>query len=467
VDALPPFAAEFVQDVATELQVPVALPGCCALGVISASVGHLEINTWAGRALGANLYIMAGARSGAGKSQTFAPVCAPLLEIEAEVRAHWESQRRPHALGNQLLFRQEQQDLKKSLREISDPKEKGEIAGRLIELQSKFDALESELKKPTLLCEDITPQKLEELLLRNGEKIFSASPDAGSALSHLLHNRSNVTIYVKAFSRDYARTDRIVRNQVALTRPTLTILWLMQPDRLERLFRSENLADSGFLPRLLACQVNTELSKIDSSAPAVSVDATAKWSQFVRSVFNAYHRQPSPAPLRPSKETLAVLEQHQHRTIDQAKDMPDMESYIVRWSELAFKLTAVLHVAEHGAKANQKSVQPKTAKAAVQLMDWFAQHQLQLLSQRRATARRNREDAVFELLQRPPMTKENRIVPAGSITGRDLQLAHVCRSAAEAHLLLQQMEADGKLVGHGHKPPHGGHEVRCYHRAGT
>jgi hypothetical protein len=462
VDALPLVMRGIVRAVAETLQVPHCLPGCCALATVSAAVGHLGIESWAGRVVGANLYIALGAASGAGKSETFRSILQPLLGIEAKAIERWKVETRPRARANQFLGCQEKKIAEAQLRDTNDPTEQAQIAARLAALEVKGEELNAELEPPVLLCEDITPERLEDLLSKNDEKLFSASPDAGAAIGRLLTKRPNVTIYVKAFSREYSRIDRVVRDKVALKAPSLSALWLMQPYRLDLLFNSVHLGESGFLPRLLACQAETQPLKIDSAVPKIPEQVLARWTNLIVSLHEAYYRSPSPPVLKCSKLTTAVLQEHQHRTVDRAAQMADAQSYIMRWNELAWKLTAVLHVGEHGASAGKAVVQSRTAKAAVMLLDWFAEQQLELLSKMRASTRRDREQAVFELFHRRPPRNMPRIVPPDSITARDLQQAHITNSASEAQGLLQQMESEGKILGKDHNEPRGGHRVRYY-----
>ena len=49
-----------------------SLPGCCMLGILSAAIGKgLQVKSGANRVTRGNLYILASAESGSGKSETF------------------------------------------------------------------------------------------------------------------------------------------------------------------------------------------------------------------------------------------------------------------------------------------------------------------------------------------------------------------------------------------------------------
>ena len=64
-------------------RVPQSLAGCCVLGVLSASIGSgLKVKSGADQFSFANLFIMASAASGSGKSQSFRLATGPFFKAE-------------------------------------------------------------------------------------------------------------------------------------------------------------------------------------------------------------------------------------------------------------------------------------------------------------------------------------------------------------------------------------------------
>ena len=65
---------------------PETLAGCCVLGILSASIGAgLQITSGPNRVTRGNLYIMASAESGSGKSETFRHAAKPFLAYERKM----------------------------------------------------------------------------------------------------------------------------------------------------------------------------------------------------------------------------------------------------------------------------------------------------------------------------------------------------------------------------------------------
>lgn len=83
ITCLPPVAMEMAKAIAKTERTPETLAGCCVLGMLSAGIGAgLQIKSGPNRKTRGNLYIIASAESGSGKSESFRHVVAPFLAHE-------------------------------------------------------------------------------------------------------------------------------------------------------------------------------------------------------------------------------------------------------------------------------------------------------------------------------------------------------------------------------------------------
>ena len=94
------------------------------------------------------------------------------------------------------------------------------------------------------------------MLQQNQEQIASLSADAKEIVDNLLgkyckNDRTDDGVFVKSWSGDNCRVDRLGREPVLLQRPCAAALWLTQPDKLETLLGKTELTDGGLIPRLL------------------------------------------------------------------------------------------------------------------------------------------------------------------------------------------------------------------------
>jgi hypothetical protein len=133
----------------------------------------------------------------------------------------------------------------------------------------------------------------------------------------------------------------------------------------------------------------------------------------------------------------------------------DVTIYAARWNEQAWRIAVVLHAAQHGSHAHERELEIDIAKRAIELADWFAFQQLEILSASREKARHQKWEEVLSLLEHK----------ATGIRASDVYRARIARNADEAHTLLASMEAAGELSGRDEQPESGGHVTRIFMRA--
>jgi hypothetical protein len=144
------------------------------------------------------------------------------------------------------------------------------ICERAFESPLEMEQLERRLHMPTLTCEDITSEKLADLLSKNDEQLASLSSDALSIVNILLGrynklDRTYESLYLKAFSADPCVVHRMSRDPIFLNSPCLAALWLTQPDKLQSLLDERSLNEGGLIPRILACHTNCGRARLVKS----------------------------------------------------------------------------------------------------------------------------------------------------------------------------------------------------------
>ena len=463
VDALPPTMREMVEAVARHLQVPEALAACCALPCVSAAVGPgLEIETTSGRTLRGNIYVAVGVPSGAGKTETFNLMLEPIFSLQEWLEA--EAQERLARLEVDKVVVEAQ--IKRLKAEIIAYADVGEDAPAL---RDKLAALLEQHKHqpfcPRIVCDDSTGAALEKLLARNA--MLSASDEAGGAILGNLAGRftkgTDESIYVRAYSGGrHGGVDRISRHSLKVDRPCLTVLWLMQPNKLHALYAHKGFREDGLLARVLTCRIDTQPHEVDpdnNDNAAISREIKSQWQQLLDDLYAAYHLSGNtPFVLAPTGKASRELIRYHNEVVERRlKDLADVDSFAARWTEQARRLSVVLHAARHGNQAHRHKVKwDQTVEGAVRLADWFSDQQLGLLEQSRIDANEEMEKRVLQLLRLMPGEKD-------WVTARDLVTAHIIPTALEASQLLNRMKAADKLGRQEHKPAHGGHtEYRYY-----
>lgn len=439
-----------------------SLPGCCILGILSAAIGKgLQVKSGANRVTRGNLYTLASAESGSGKSETFRHAAKPFLDFESERVAAWKSETKPGLLADLKILEEEIVKLKKSAGNANGSTEREQIRAELKEKLAALDKVETNLRTPTLSCEDVTGEKLAVLLAHHREQLASLSADALAIVNILLGrynklDRTDDGIYLKAFTGDRCKVDRQSRESVLIESPCLSALWLTQPDKLESLLAERSLSDGGLIPRILLCHTHCEAREIVKDAPEIPASVEDSYRNLIRRLIETYRLADESFTIEPTSEALEAMNAHHNRIVKRRRDdLRDVNIYAARWNEQAWRIAVCLHAALRGAHAHAYKLEIDTAKRAIELADWFASQQLEILSASRDTARREIRDNVLSLLADKPE----------GIRASDVYRARIVRNADEAHALLAAMESEGELSGRDEQPESGGHVTRIFVRA--
>jgi hypothetical protein len=462
IDCLPPAAAEMARGVCVAERVPESLAGCCVLAILSAGIGPgLEVRSGPDRLARSNLFIVPGAESASGKSETLRHIEKPFRQFERERIKGWSEEIQPALKTEIELLGAELSELKKKLAKMESSVERDEIREDFKLKQVRLQKAEEAMQQPVLTVEDSTTEKLAFLLSKNRECITSISSDAGVIINNLLGrysklDRTDEAIYLKGWTGEYHRVDRIGRDSIALTRPWISALWLVQPDKIATLLETQALIEGGLLPRLLICQTGCQPRRIVDGTEGIPPATARAWRKLVRKLLQVYRIAQKPSVIQPTLEATAAFNNHYNGIVDRWSlgELRDVSSFALRWTEQAWRIAVCIHAGIHGKKAKRIPLEISTAERALAIADWFALQQLQILSDSRAAAARKLTQKIFELLAK----NRDGIRPA------DLYKTRIARDATEARTILARMEADGALLGYDRVPPGGGHVTRVYFR---
>ncbi|MEI8234768.1 MAG: DUF3987 domain-containing protein [Verrucomicrobiota bacterium] len=441
-------------------RVPLELVGPCMLGIISASLGAgLVVQSGPDRITRGNLYICLSAESGSGKSETFRHCARPFLTYEQEMIEAWQRNEKPGLLADMEIAQAALDSLKKQLK--SDQCNRQALRPGLSSAHLTLAEIVRQLVGPSLSCEDVSTEMLAVKMAANGEQLASLSPDARGVADNILGRYSkgatDEAIYLKAFSGDQHRVDRLSRSPITLESPCLTALWLVQPDKLELLLGNQSLSDGGLLPRFLVAHSHAEPQEIDGTARPISEKNSDRWNCLVRELLDTYRHAQTPAVVRAESYAQELLDGFTNEIVRRRRaggDLADVAIYASRWAEQAWRVAACLHAAHHGAQAASEELDGDIALRALEIVRWFAGQQLDILSAGRDKVKEEKRDKVLLLLADHPT----------GIKVRDVQLKRIGKDAETCRALLGEMEAAGMIVGRDVTPEGGGHPTRIYTR---
>ncbi len=459
-----PEAAEAMAAAITRTErTPESLAGCCVLGILSASIGAgLEVRSGANRVTRGNLYLLASAESGSGKSETFRHAVRPFQSYERELLETWRLVTGPRLETEQAILEARIAQLVKQAGRAEDSIERGAIRDEIEKGKAELAKLKLGCAPPALCCEDTTTEKLAVMLRDNREQIASLSADAGSVVNNLLGRYTKLSgtdesIYLRAWSGDFCRTDRQGKEPIVLQRPCAAALWLTQPDKIESLLAEQSLTDGGLIPRILVCHTNARPIKITDDAEGIPPDVADKWERLITGNIRHF-RLGTPITIDPTPEARELMKTYFNGIVERRlADLQDVGSYAARWAEQAWRIAVCLHAGHFGSLAAEFPLDEGNASRAVELAQWFAGEQLRILAGGRHEARQALRDGVLGLLVDKP----------AGIRAEDVYKKRIVQGAREAHALLEAMAQEALLTFKESTPDTGGHITRIYSRGGN
>ena len=276
-------------------------------------------------------------------------------------------------------------------------------------LLARIAQIDEELIQPTMIAEDITQEAATQLLSHSNEQLFMFSADAAKAVSNLegLYNKLSIpddNFYVKGYSGDSFAVHRVSRPPIFIRSPCVSLFWLLQPDLLERMVEHRRLRDGGFLARPMIC--DTQLVPVELRRDARPIPETV-WEPYhslIQELLDSYWSSGVEREIAIEPEALDLVRTFHDEFVPRRRtDFADISSFVARWHEQALRVAIVLHVGLHGVMAVTVPLNVETMAKAVEIIRWFADEQVRILSgARRASLQRKADDLRNLLLTRYP-----------------------------------------------------------------
>ena len=378
VDALPPVVAGYVAGLATELQVPVDLPGVVALGMLSAcSGGRVNVQVRRGWVEPTNLWVVPVLRPGSLKSAVIQKGRKPIAEAEARlVEEDRESIIRARAEQKILLDHAEA--LQKSA--AKDP-----TAENIKAAQEAAIAADNVVvpEWPRLLASDMTPERMVGLLASGGGRIAAVSAEAGifTSLTGRHSKLPNLDPALQAHAGDAIRVDRVGREPEQVENPALTLIASIQPFALTEMTSRPDFAGRGLLARVLWSLPKDNIGYRDIDAPAMHPTVQQAYETLICEL--AY-TMAATEPFVVELDHAAGTRFREYRKTVEARLRPDgplggntAREWGSKLCGAVLRIAGALHVAS---PSRSDPISEATLAAATRLGDYFQAHALAAFS---------------------------------------------------------------------------------------
>lgn len=236
---------KMIENTSEALQTQLDLPATIALAVLSTCLSKkFKVEPKKNWSEPVNLYIVSLLDSSSRKSPTFNAMVEPIQKHQIEIKNKMQlivenrSAERT-ALENRIEFLQKRYGKDEDQKHLDD-----------IKILNKKLAEIPNLYLPDLILDDLTPEALVSNLYKNNGKTAILSSE-GDLFEKFKSKFTDVKydVFLKSYSEDYIRTDRISRDTEEIAKPNLTICITAQPSVVKNL--PSSILDRGLLARFI------------------------------------------------------------------------------------------------------------------------------------------------------------------------------------------------------------------------
>jgi len=257
-ELLPSWVADYCKAVSYATQTPSGLAVLFSLAVIAACVQGKYEFVRGGHRETLCLWILAALEPGSRKTAVKSALTEPLTAWEGEqLRSHAKAMHEAKVTRDVMLKRADK--LKDAAAKENIPEKRESILAEVAQIISDAPA---EVHPPRLWTDDVTPERLQSLMLEQDGRMALLSDEGGifEVMSGLYSNgRANLNVFLQAHTGSPVRVDRGSRT-VSLDRPVLTFGIMVQPDIIRSLSKGgkSHFRGNGTLARFLYCiPINT------------------------------------------------------------------------------------------------------------------------------------------------------------------------------------------------------------------
>jgi replicative DNA helicase len=381
VEALPPWQAQFVDELAEATQTPPDLAAVLVLAATAAATGgRAVVEVRPGWTEPTNVYVAVAMVPGSRKSAVFAATTEPLLAAEQSMA---------ETVADKIIEATTQQAIARSTAQrVAARAAAAEGAERDEALREANDAaLMAETitvpARPRLVADDCTPEALGSLLAEQGGRLAMLSPEGDVfdvMAGRYRDSAANVSMFLKAHAGDVLKVNRKGRASEYVRRPALTIAATIQPIVIESMARNDGFRGRGLLARFLWSLPASNMGHRRVNTPPVSQSTRERYAADLQALVVALAEWVDPAVLTLTPEAHAALveleELIEPRLEPNHGDLAHIADWAGKYSGAVVRIAGLLHLAAdvHTGWANPITVE--TIRGARDIGEYLLAHAL-------------------------------------------------------------------------------------------
>lgn len=282
IHTLPDTVRDYVTALAESTQTPVDMCACSVLAALALCIqGKYKIQGKPDWIEPLNLYVVSIAEPSERKSAVISAVSTPITAYEAE-----ENERRAPKIEiskmNLRILEQEQKQLENQAAKNKDKVDSDKLTKIANEIAN------FKVKHPLkLYVDDITTEKLISELTKNGSTaIISSEGGIFDMLKGMYSKNVNIDVYLKAYSGDTIRLDRVNRPSESIIDPALTILLTVQPSVISGVMNNHTFRGRGLTSRFLYCFPRSFVGKRRFNTEPIPNEAKFSYWNIIRDMLD-------------------------------------------------------------------------------------------------------------------------------------------------------------------------------------
>lgn len=382
VHVFPRWLRDYVEGVAESTQTPVDAPGMAAIAVLSTALAKRFYVRLTGEwSESLNTYTILALPPGNRKSSVFKALQEPITHYEKE-----ERKRLSMVVSEQKAKLKAKQ---KRLEHLEKEYAKNGDQTTLNEIYALTNEIEEQkiLSLPRFISEDVTPEKLADLMAENNEKMALLSAEGGGIFSimagrYASDGKANLEIFLKGFSGDYCAVDRIGREAKILNEPALTIGLFIQPHVVQDVPAS--FQERGLMPRFLFSFPRSLVGHRKITPKVIEAEVKNQYLLNVKKLLCLEATEAVQLILHnDARQAEEALRGALEKMFLEGGELAEMKEWGSKLSGQIIRVAGLLHVAEHvqalpmdvpNIEGIPKQIQAETIIKAQQLARYFIEH---------------------------------------------------------------------------------------------
>lgn len=357
---IPSFLGEYCKAVTAMTQTPAGLAVMYALSVAATTLQKkFEVSPYSDEYVEpVNLWTATGLDPGTRKTAVKNAFTIPLIQWEQSKSDELKPMIRETAHVRDINQKRIDQLKARASKVDAEPDER---AGFLRDIMRIEGETPEELIPPRLWTDDVTPERLQNLMADHGERMALLSDEGGvfEVMAGLYSNgRANINVFLQSHAGAPVRVDRQGRT-VTLYKPALTFGLMVQPDIISDLAMGgkARFRGNGTLARFLYCLPNSTVGRRDVKNRARIPDAV-KFSYItemkrlldIPSVYDEQGKERARILTLSAgaKEVWLQFSQYIEGRQGAEGDLHTIQDWTSKLPGAALRIAGLFHVVEHG-----------------------------------------------------------------------------------------------------------------------